>query len=69
MAYNDNNMIIIETSVFTKQVLKLLSDDEYRLMQAVLVNRPDGYPVISGGGGLRKIRWVYVDEASEVECE
>ncbi len=50
-------MLIVETSVFTKQVLKLLTDDEYRLMQAVLVNRPDDGPVISGSGGLRKMRW------------
>lgn len=50
-------IIIVETSIFAKQVLKLLSDDEYRLMQAVLVNRPDHSPVISGSGGLRKMRW------------
>lgn len=52
-------MIIVETSIFTKQVLKLLSDDEYRLMQAVLVNRPDQSPVISGSNGLRKMRWSF----------
>lgn len=50
-------MIIIETSVFTKQVTKLLTDNEYRLLQAILVNRPDAGAIIKGSSGLRKIRW------------
>lgn len=50
-------MEIIETSVFTRQVLKLLSDDEYRLLQAALVVRPNLGQVIRGSGGLRKARW------------
>lgn len=50
-------MIILETSIFTRQVLLLLSDDEYRLLQAVLVNRPDIGAVIPSSGGLRKARW------------
>lgn len=50
-------MVIIETSFFTRQVLKLLTDDEYRKLQTVMVNHPGTGPVISGGGGLRKIRW------------
>lgn len=50
-------MIIVETSIFTKQVLKLLADDDYRKLQTLLVNRPDSAPIIKGSGGLRKIRW------------
>lgn len=50
-------MIIIETSIFTKQILLLLSDEEYRLLQSVLVNRPDAGVVIPSSGGLRKMRW------------
>ena len=50
-------MVIIETSVFTKQVTRLLDEDEYRLLQSILVNRPDAGDVIPGSGGLRKIRW------------
>ncbi len=50
-------MQFIETSVFTRQVTTLLSDDEYRQLQVVLATRPDSGAVISGGGGLRKIRW------------
>lgn len=50
-------MVIIETSVFTKQVTRLLEDEEYRLLQAILVNRPDAGDIIPGSGGLRKVRW------------
>lgn len=50
-------MIIIETHVFTRQILLLLSDDEYRLLQSVLANRPDAGVVIPSSGGLRKLRW------------
>jgi mRNA-degrading endonuclease RelE of RelBE toxin-antitoxin system len=50
-------MIIIETSFFTRRVTQLLSDDEYRELQAALVNRPKAGPVIPRSGGLRKLRW------------
>jgi mRNA-degrading endonuclease RelE of RelBE toxin-antitoxin system len=50
-------MIFIETSIFTRQVLDLLTDEEYRELQKVLVNRPDAGSLIVGSGGLRKIRW------------
>jgi mRNA-degrading endonuclease RelE of RelBE toxin-antitoxin system len=50
-------MIIVETHVFTRQVLLLLSDEEYRLLQSVLANRPDAGVVIPSSGGLRKMRW------------
>lgn len=50
-------MVIVETSIFTRRVMKLLPDDEYRALQATLVDRPGAGPVIPGGGGLRKNRW------------
>lgn len=50
-------MVIIETTVFTRQIQGLLSDDEYRQLQMTLVLRPDIGAVISGSGGLRKVRW------------
>lgn len=50
-------MIIIETSVFTRQVVDLLPDDEYRKLQVLLANRPTTGDLIRGSGGLRKIRW------------
>jgi hypothetical protein len=50
-------MVIIETSLFFRQVQKLLSDEEYSKLQTELVNRPDTGVTISGSGGLRKLRW------------
>lgn len=50
-------MVIIETSIFTRQIQGLLTAEEYRQLQIVLVNRPDTGTVIVGSGGLRKIRW------------
>ena len=50
-------MVIVETSIFTRQVQALLSDEEYRQLQMELVFHPDMGAVIPGGGGLRKTRW------------
>lgn len=51
-------MVIVETPIFTKRVVQALSDDEYRALQAALIASPAAGPVIPGGGGLRKLRWV-----------
>lgn len=50
-------MIFIETSIFTKEIQRLISDDGYRMLQASLILRPDAGNLIRGSGGLRKIRW------------
>jgi hypothetical protein len=50
-------VIFIETTVFTRQVLSLLADEEYRELQLFLAGRPDAGAVIKGSGGLRKVRW------------
>ena len=50
-------MVIIETPIFTKRIQELMTDDEYRLLQAHLVNRPDVGKIMPGSGGLRKLRW------------
>ena len=52
-------MIIIETSLFTKQVRKLLSAEEYRQLQSELAARPKMGAIIPKSGGLRKVRWRY----------
>jgi mRNA-degrading endonuclease RelE of RelBE toxin-antitoxin system len=46
-----------ETSVFTRQITALLSDDELSALQWALMARPDRGDLIRGSGGLRKIRW------------
>ena len=50
-------MVFVETSIFTRQVMEFLSEDEYRALQAALVTRPSMGPIIRGSGGLRKARW------------
>jgi len=49
-------MIFIETPVFTRRVLELLSHDGYLHLQALLVRDPCAGDVIEGCGGVRKIR-------------
>jgi len=49
-------MIFIETSVFTRQVLELLTDEEYAGFQSELAANPLAGDVIEGTGGLRKVR-------------
>ena len=50
-------MVIIETSVFSRQVQEFFSDEEYRELQTALTNRPHLGSVIQRSGGLRKLRW------------
>ena len=50
-------MKIIETSVFTKRLKVLLSNEDYRLLQNEIILNPGKGKIIRGSGGLRKIRW------------
>ena len=50
-------MVIIETSIFSKRIKELMSDDSYRELQNTLVAYPESGKLIQGSGGLRKIRW------------
>ncbi len=49
--------VFLETSVFTRRVTELLSDDEYAELQQALAANPNAGDVILGSGGLRKMRW------------
>jgi mRNA-degrading endonuclease RelE of RelBE toxin-antitoxin system len=44
--------------MFSRLVQQYLSDDEYRALQAALIESPEAGPVIPGSGGVRKLRWV-----------
>ena len=55
-------MVIVETSMFTKQVQKLLTDEAYRHLQSDLASRPDLGAIIPRSGGLRKVRWGYGEQ-------
>ncbi|OQA14349.1 MAG: Toxin HigB-2 [bacterium ADurb.Bin363] len=50
-------MRFVETSIFTKLIKELMSDDEYRKLQIALILRPEQGNLIRKSGGLRKIRW------------
>jgi len=47
---------LIETSIFTKQITALFSDDEYGALQSRLAANPAIGALIRGGGGIRKVR-------------
>jgi hypothetical protein len=46
-----------ETSIFTKQIEKLLSLDEIVEFEQHLITNPEVGDIIVGGHGLRKVRW------------
>ena len=50
-------MEFIETSIFTERIVRLVTDEAYRALQAALAENPRAGDVIPGAGGLRKIRW------------
>lgn len=50
-------MEFIETDVFTRIILELLSDDSYRELQEFLIKTPEFGDLIPGSKGLRKVRW------------
>jgi hypothetical protein len=47
----------VETAVFTRRIVELLSDVEYTRLQRSLIREPRAGKVIQGTGGLRKVRW------------
>ena len=47
----------IETKLFSRLVGEHLSDDEYVELQKVLIADPEAGALITGSGGVRKIRW------------
>ncbi len=57
MADNGVVMEFIETAVFTKLITEILSDEDYRLLHNDLAKNPLAGDVISGGGGIRKLRF------------
>jgi len=47
---------LIETSIFTRQITALLSDEDYGKFQSRIAENPGLGALIKGGGGIRKIR-------------
>jgi hypothetical protein len=50
-------MVFIETSIFTRQIQDLISDDHLRLLQEWIVRSPVAGNLIKGSSGCRKLRW------------
>ncbi len=50
-------MTFTETRGFTRQITKLLTDDEYSELQQDLILNPQAGAIIKHSGGLRKLRW------------
>ncbi len=50
-------MEFIETSIFTRQITKLITDDGYKLLREHLIVAPEAGVIIEGSNGLRKIGW------------
>lgn len=46
----------IETSLFTRQIQAIATDDELKDLQSELIESPDKGDLMQGTGGLRKIR-------------
>ena len=49
------DMVFIETSVFTRQIEKLISDESYLEMQQFLSSLPTAGDLIRGSNGCRKL--------------
>lgn len=50
-------MRFVETSVSTGALQRHLDDERYRQLQIALMLLPEQGPIITGSGGLRKVRW------------
>lgn len=50
-------MEFIETPYFSQLLQNYLTDDEYRQLQALLIENPERGVIIQGTGGVRKIRF------------
>lgn len=50
-------MVFVETSLFTRIIHEIMSDDEYAALQVFLMARPDAGKLVRGSGGIRKLRW------------
>ena len=47
----------IETKLFSRLVVNVLTDEEYSGLQKALIKDPEAGDLIAGSGGIRKLRW------------
>ena len=58
-------MIFVETTIFTKSIIQLSDDDQYREPQELLIRNPEIGDLIQGSGGIRKTRWTLTEQAKQ----
>jgi hypothetical protein len=58
---------VIETPSFLRDGKKLLDNDEREALVNYLAYNPNAGVLISGTGGIRKIRWAREDERNELK--
>ena len=47
----------VETKLFSRLVVEYLTDEEYVKLQGKLIQNSEAGAVVSGSGGVRKLRW------------
>ena len=52
-----DNVLFVETTVFTRHLSTHLDDNGFAALQAFLSVHPDAGPIVRGSGGIRKLRW------------
>lgn len=57
MPYNAPLFSFIETKLFSRLLGEFLSDDDYAQLQGALIEAPERGAIVSGSGGVRKLRW------------
>ena len=57
------HVTFIESSLFTRLLGEYLTDDEYLDLQNTLASKPGSGKIISGTGGLRKLRFALSSKA------
>lgn len=55
-------LTFVETPVFTKRLKELMDDEIYLKFQQLLLANPTAGAIVSGGGGVRKIRYALKDK-------
>lgn len=50
-------MQVIQTTIFQKIIGNFINDEEYRHLEATVVQHPEKGDIIPGSGGIRKLRW------------
>ena len=50
-------MEVIQTTIFEKVISHFMDEEEYRQLEATIVQYPENGDIVPGSGGIRKYRW------------